>query len=271
MKKRLLEPYRLVPKDIARIQEIELSILLAFQETCERLNLRFYLHGGTVLGAQMYKGFIPWDDDIDVSMPRDDYERFLKEGQRYLPNYLFIQSCYTDSSYTLCFAKIRDTRTSLIEFALQNRKRLINGVYIDVFPIDGMQSKKKPLYARMLRRRIDMSYWDTEPPCLVKRILLSIFIFPFLFVSANKATQLLDGYRKRISTKDSPSVLLINRWYYPVDHYFPPTYQTLKFCGHDMPVMRKVHEWLLIDYPNYQKIPPKEEQVPGHRLVRHSF
>ncbi len=263
--------YRLAADDVARIQQIELHVLLAFQKACEELGLTFYLHGGTLLGAKMYQGFIPWDDDIDVSMPRDDYERLLKEGQEHLPDYLRIQTCYNDPFYTLCFAKIRDTRTSLVEYALQNRKGMINGVYIDIFPIDGMKNKKRSIYARALRRRIDMSYWDTEPPIWIKRVLLRIMVFPLLFISANKATQLLDKYRQRIRVKNSPSVFLINRWYYPVSFYLPAPDETILFCGHEMPTMRNVHEWLLIDYPHYQTIPPKEEQIPGHRLVRHRF
>ena len=265
--------YHLNNKDVKKIQEYEFDILKVFVDICNKLNLTYYLHGGTLLGAKMYGGFIPWDDDIDVSMPREDYETFLKEGQKYLPKHLFIQSCYNDKEYTLCFAKIRNTETSLIEYSFQNRKKMINGVYIDIFPIDGMKNTKKSLYAKVLRRRIDMSYWDVEYCNIIKRITISLMIFPFLFITANKATRLLDTYRKRIRIPDNnhPPVMLINRWYYPSSYYIPKSTNKVLFNGIEMNTVRNEHEWLLIDYPKYQLIPPKNKQIPGHKLVYHNF
>lgn len=265
--------YHLNEKEVKKIQEIEFEILQYFIDVCNKLNLTYYLHGGTLLGAKMYGNFIPWDDDIDVSMPRDDYEILLEKGQEYLPKHLFIQSCYNDKEYTLCFAKIRNTNTKLIEYLFQNRKKMINGVYIDIFPIDGMKNKRKNIYVRALRRRIDMSYWSVECCNIFKRIIISLMIFPFLFVSANKATRLLDTYRKknRVADSDNPSVMLINRWYYPPCYYIPKSNNKILFNGIEMNTVRNEHSWLLIDYPEYQIIPPKDKQIPGHRLVYHCF
>lgn len=265
--------YRLDKENIKTIQSIELDILTHFIYACHKLNLTYYIHGGTLLGAEMYKGFIPWDDDIDVSMPRDDYQIFINEGYNYLPKNLFIQTCYNDKEYTLCFAKIRNLDTSLVEYSLQNRKKMINGVYIDIFPIDGMNSRKKPLYANLLRRRIDMSYWDIEYCNIIKKIIISLLVFPLLFISANKATQLLDKYRQRIRVQDEklPKLMLINRWYYPSSYYIPKPNNTVSFCNLKVNTVRKPDEWLLIDYPHYRKIPPLSEQIPGHKLVYHKF
>lgn len=267
----VIKPYRLTGDDIPKIQRIELQIFKAFLNACSELHLTYYLHGGTLLGAKLYHNFIPWDDDIDVSMPREDYEMFLKKGQKYLPKNLFIQTCYNDNEYTLCFAKIRDINTTLIEYSLQNRHNMKNGVYIDIFPIDGMKSKKKSLYVKLLRYRIDMSYWDVEYCKPLKKMLYIIISFPFLFISANKATQLLDTYRKKKSNFKNANIMLINRWFYPKYFYVPTSNDLIDFCGIKASTVRNVEDWLLIDYPNYKIIPPKDQQIPGHKLVKHIF
>lgn len=82
--------------ELQALQNCEKSILEAFVKACEELGLNYYLLGGTLLGAVRHEGFIPWDDDIDVGMLREDYEKFLNEGQKYLPEYYFIQTHHTD-------------------------------------------------------------------------------------------------------------------------------------------------------------------------------
>ena len=75
----------------ARIKEIQLEILRSFLKICEQENLRYYLMTGTALGAVRHKGFIPWDDDVDVIMPRPDYDKFMEIGQGHLPQFYFLQ------------------------------------------------------------------------------------------------------------------------------------------------------------------------------------
>ena len=79
-----------------RIKEIELDMLKAFVSICDQLGLKYYLIGGTLLGAVRHKGFIPWDDDIDVGMPREDYEVFVEKAGKLLPDYIFLQNYRTD-------------------------------------------------------------------------------------------------------------------------------------------------------------------------------
>lgn len=90
------------------LKECEFQILKAFVDVCDQLKLKYYLVEGTLLGAIRHQGFIPWDDDIDVGMPRADYERFLQEAQALLPDYYFVQSMYSEPEYHANFAKIRD-------------------------------------------------------------------------------------------------------------------------------------------------------------------
>ena len=93
-----------------------LEILQEIHKICVENNLTYWLEAGTLLGAVRHKGFIPWDDDSDVSMPRADYEKFLKIAQKKLPKDMFLQTQDTDKEYPLPWAKIRKNGTLLVVF-----------------------------------------------------------------------------------------------------------------------------------------------------------
>ena len=141
--------------DFEALKKKELEILKNFISCCEKMNLTYYIAFGTLLGAIRHKGFIPWDDDVDVCMPREDYDRFIREGGKYLPENYFIQTMESDPKYALNFAKLRDSNTTLFE------KHVIDvdinhGVFIDIFPLDGyikgqnrvldLRVKEKPVF-----------------------------------------------------------------------------------------------------------------------------
>lgn len=115
------------------MQKIELDLLLIFDKICSDNSLRYYIDGGTLLGAMCYEGFIPWDDDIDLKMPRSDYEKFLKLQDK-LPDYISIDAP-SQKHCEYVMAKLIDNRTVLIENDGENQKT--TGVYIDIFPMDG--------------------------------------------------------------------------------------------------------------------------------------
>ena len=129
-------------KQLEKLKRIELNILQEYIKACEILGLNYCLIGGTLLGAIRHKGFIPWDDDIDVAMPRKDYEVFIREAQKVLPNNLFVQSFLSDSHLPYNFCKVRDNNTTFIETATQKRK-IHHGVFIDVFPLDNYPEDKE--------------------------------------------------------------------------------------------------------------------------------
>jgi len=111
-----------------------LQILLTTDRVCREHDLRYYCWAGTMLGAVRHKGFIPWDDDMDICMPRPDYDRFLEHAKEWLPAPLEVLSIETSATYPGSFAKIVDSSTTLIE---REHSDYVAGIYIDVFPIDG--------------------------------------------------------------------------------------------------------------------------------------
>lgn len=134
------------------IRPLQLRLLQVLEEVhdaFEKSGLHYYMVDGTLLGAVREGGFIPWDDDIDIAMPRPDYERLIRTREKVLPNHLEFVSFETDETYPLHFGKIQDARTTLIE---RPHLYYLGGIYIDVFPIDGAPE------GRLRQRLYDMRY-----------------------------------------------------------------------------------------------------------------
>ena len=172
---------------IEEVKKIELNILCEFADFCSSNNLKYYLGYGTLLGAVRHKGFIPWDDDIDVLMPRADYDKFIE-----LTGYNPIKSNLETRLYDKCknpniypFAKVIDTNTLVYEKG--KTKKNISGLWIDIFPLDGYPENKNEAYAlyakyQKLRNLQDLA--TTNPfyvnQNIIKKIIKTICIAPFV-------------------------------------------------------------------------------------------
>ena len=120
---------------LRQLQLYELNLLKTFADICEKNNLRYYMIGGTMLGAVRHKGFIPWDDDIDIGMPREDYIRFLEIAQKSLPHQCKILNYKKDKDYLRYFSRLVDTRVKIYNDS--NTDTLIENAWMDIFPLDG--------------------------------------------------------------------------------------------------------------------------------------
>lgn len=121
------------------LQRVQLEMLKVVVGFCEQHALRWFLLGGSALGAVRHKGFIPWDDDIDVGLPRPDYDRLLEILKRDLQAPFFLQTRETDLEYPLHFAKVRNSATTFIQSNMAHL-RMNHGIGIDLFPLDGYPS-----------------------------------------------------------------------------------------------------------------------------------
>lgn len=123
---------------IKEAQKVMLDILIKVDEVCKNNNLSYFLDWGTLLGAVRHKGFIPWDDDIDISMPREDFEKFRKIAQKELGDRYFLQSPETDEKYPYYHIpmKIRDNKSKYVESVETGNEEFNQGIYIDIFPLD---------------------------------------------------------------------------------------------------------------------------------------
>jgi lipopolysaccharide cholinephosphotransferase len=118
-------------------QLVMLQILKEVHKICEKHEIQYFLTGGTLLGAIRHKGFIPWDDDLDIALLRSDYEKFIRIAEVELPREYFLQTFATDPHYDLYHipVKVRYNNSIFIE-EKEERKKYHRGIYIDVFPID---------------------------------------------------------------------------------------------------------------------------------------
>jgi len=135
---------------------IEIEMLKEYAAFCEAHHLRYTLAYGTLLGAVRHKGFIPWDDDIDIVMPRPDYNRFLeltKDGL--LSNYIRVIASLNEPNTLYPYAKLIDVRTMAVETGVRVKHTL--GVWVDVFPMDGIPANKWKAALLFIRLRIFQS------------------------------------------------------------------------------------------------------------------
>ena len=118
-----------------KIWAIELDLYLQFSAVCKKHHLQFWGDGGTLLGAVRHNGFIPWDDDLDVIMPRDDYNKLLELGSQEFSEPYFFQTPHTDCNYGYSFARLRNSNTTGMP-SIFAKAGYNHGIYIDIFPLD---------------------------------------------------------------------------------------------------------------------------------------
>lgn len=128
--------------DLTELRRVEMEILSVFHDICRKHSLRYSLAYGTLLGCVRHQGFIPWDDDIDVMMPVEDYRKFLEIGQEELGDRYFLQHNKNDRFYRNSFAKIRKNNTCAITKYTRYEKHSNHGIYIDIFPITYLPRNK---------------------------------------------------------------------------------------------------------------------------------
>lgn len=155
-----------VSTEMKKVWAVELDLLQYLLEVCERHNLHIYAEGGTLLGAVRHKGYIPWDDDIDMIMLREDYDKLMALTDEFKHPY-FLQNVYTDAHYTHRHAQIRNCNTACwARQAKRKREKYNQGIFIDIFPADNM-----PVTPRAISR-----YYKKEGLARQKFRLVSRFI-----------------------------------------------------------------------------------------------
>lgn len=233
---------------LRRHQERMLELLLELHRICEKHHIRFWLIGGTLLGAARHQGFIPWDDDMDVQMLRPEYDRLLKVLPQELPDTMAIQCRQTDANYFFQYAKLRDRRSVLDENNGYDRIFSERGIYIDIFPIDRHPKWLQRLsiatigHSYKILKRTDLS--DQQKTHRVNRLvrLNEKLIYPiFHAVSRITGGPYLDAF-------GVPFV--VERC---LDDILPLT--TLPFEGHQMPVPGHYHQVLTDQYGDYMTLP----------------
>lgn len=256
-----------------------LEIYDAFVSICEKNGLRYYLSDGTALGAVRHGGFIPWDDDFDVSMPREDYEKFIDIASDQLPKHLTFVNWRNTPEFPLLFGKIHDTRKERIE-AIERKigKPLSSGLFIDIFPIDGYpESRLERMLVYVVNIPLScivrfrcMSYRQQTKKG--KLVWLTGLVFNVLipFVSGQHCKSICEKILRRHpfgSAKEtgraSLRLTVLNRKPMPKSWWGAGTIRL--FCGRECVLPESYDEWLGFYYGDYMKLPPDDMRHPSHQ------
>ena len=155
-------------ENIHKLHAVDIEIVKEFVKICNENDLLYYMICGTMLGAIRHKGFIPWDDDIDLGMPREDYEKFLKLAPKKLSSHLKLVNYHTDATNQYYITRIGDTNTKVVETRIANDAKYTH-ISIDIFPLDGSPNNpilRQLYYLRVMYHRAIMSlcYKDSIDP-----------------------------------------------------------------------------------------------------------
>ena len=263
-------------KDLQKIQLIEKNILKEIIRICEQNNLTYATIGGTTLGVIRHKGFIPWDDDIDICMPRDDFEKFqqISISGALKPNYRYM-SFYTHKNCPSAFAKVCDIRTTFVENECRGLKDYIHSIWVDIFPLDffpSYNSKDEKKMRKKIMRKYQLfkskSLWRISELAPLKRRVIGYIIRPFLrlFLLPISKTKLFNSLQKELQkyngkTKDSVGIMGGDWFYYNYQDFFPLKRGMFEDIEVNIPnnydaVLRK-------QYGDYLILPP-ESKRHGH-------
>lgn len=127
------------------IQKTLFKMMEEIHRLCVDNGLKYYMVGGTMLGAVRHKGFIPWDDDMDISMPREDYDQFINLPRNTLPEWMEIKRPL-ENDINLGYSKVMNRNTTLVEAFMKEK---VGGVFIDIFPLDGIENNYYKAVSRM--------------------------------------------------------------------------------------------------------------------------
>ncbi len=257
----------LTAEQLQELKNCERDMLERFVDICNKHGIKYFVQGGTLLGTVRHSGFIPWDDDVDVSLPRDEYERFLKVAPKELPDYYFLQTKDTDPEYPNNFAKIRDSRTTFLETSARKLK-INHGAYIDIFPLDnyprGFKAKIYELKKKLLTWRINKAFYLPNMSLKSKIVtIITMILFPSLKGAIEK--------REKLFVSVPPSERVINNsgaWLSKeiIPKEWVQDCIEMEFEGISVNVSDKYDEWLTYVYGDYMSLPPENQRV-GHHYV----
>lgn len=255
------------------LQSRLLELLVWFDHFCRENHLRYYAVGGTLLGAVRHEGFIPWDDDLDVAMPRKDYDRLAQlMGTEIHDGFVVLETENSkDEKYCYTFAKLYNTRTTVVENVSTRLKR---GVYVDIFPLDGLGNGEEPdwKWFRKIRRRFQFyiaritgvrkgrSFIKNAAAVLAKAI-------PNRILDNNKLRlRICEMCRKYDFDSSVWAGNLIGNWdgkeIMLRENFGEP--RSCRFEGHEILIVEKADAFLTGLYGDWRTLPPVEKRVAHH-------
>jgi len=259
---------------IEEVKQIEYELLCKLDKVCKENDIDYSLTGGTLIGAVRHGGFIPWDDDIDIQMPRKDYMAFLEICEKEDVGFDVI-SIYSNPKYTELFAKVMARDTLLVEENREKRGYDL-GINIDIFPVDGMGHSYKEAKARYRRKafqrellvaakwskffRSKSHAWYYEP------IRFGMFVLSRC-VSGEKMIKQLDKYCMKYDMKEMEYSTIFSGVYRTKEIMESEYYMDYIDCDFEkgkFPILKRYDPYLRKIFGDYTTMPPKDKRVSHH-------
>ena len=253
--------------DIVELKSLMLSILKDVDAFCRKNNIHYFLTYGTLLGAVRHKGYIPWDDDIDIHMPRPDYMRFMKE---YSHKYYKAYCAEYTPEWDNYIAKVCDERTIIDEGHGDKC-----GVYIDIFPLDGWPKREMSRTVHYWTVRFYLRLWSSlhytrfltveRGNGIAKNVRIILSRFLALFLTSKKMLTKLTKTKMKYSYDDSQFVgsLTCGKWSM-IPKLICKSFIDGDFEGNKFLIPEYYDQWLTIIYDDYMQLPPEENRVSRH-------
>lgn len=255
---------------LKELRDLQLDILQNVHDFCVAHDIHYSLAYGTLLGAIRHKGYIPWDDDIDIAMLRPDYEKFMREYKDEV--YRFCE-CRLDKDIHIGFGKVEDTRTIIIEAG--NTKNL--GVTIDVFPIDDLcdsyeesvsyfKSFKWNWLIRKAKYRelsIVKSWWKRVAVVLLKTLFLPLSVHELTLKNIQRAKAHVNAQSQYVGLICDPNGTMVEI----MERKIWNEYQLITFENRHFYAVKNTDGYLSHEYGDYMKLPSKEQQIPKHDFI----
>lgn len=269
------DPFGLQP-----VWDAIIDVYREYAKICDRHGLRYYVVYGNAIGAVRHGGFIPWDDDFDVSMPRPDYEKFLEIANEELPERLKIVTWRNTPEFNMISAKVQLADAETVKrIEREHGRQLSSGIYIDVFPIDGAPTSDFKWFVG--------SVWYSILQCLLrfhndkfthqsrkgKIVWLAGMILSPLFFwvwTHGAICRRLEKLSRRYDFESS--VLYNSSAAYPelrrVKRHLTSVWGTpkmVRFGNIEVPLPEKYEDFLTFWYGDYMKLPPESRRKPTHQ------
>lgn len=257
--------YQVGGYDLKDIQNVMLEMMADIDRICEKTGIRYILDGGTMLGAVRHKGFIPWDDDLDIAMLRDDYIKFVEIANSELDGKYKFQCVENTEQYPYNFGKVFCVNTKYTEEYTKDLD-ICHGVYIDVFPmdyVDPSNPKKLRYIQRAISALTQLRYAKLKLVHHVKYQPFKIFSLKFINSFLNKLMKY--SYQNKCEYVQKlchygPNKPFVSKTLFTDTVKVP--YETCCFS-----VPKEYDGFLTGRYGNYMQLPPEEKQKPVHNIL----
>lgn len=264
---------------LRKVQLVQLEMLFEIDRVCRENDIRYFLHCGTFLGAVRHKEFIPWDDDLDVAMFREDYDRFRAIAPEKLKESYCFQDWHTDARYPLPFGKLRKKNTYFLE--AKSAPLAENGFFVDVFPIDPAPESEKErdhLKNQLLNLfRVKLMKSGFTPWVEENRINWKkrIGYMPYWLLSRLVSNRWLIQKYDTLVAAVPQGACVYEQSALPKPNYFQRVWlqelEIYPFESGSFPGPKDYDSYLTSLYGDYMTLPPEEERENRHQIVRLDF